>query len=335
MVRARSIDNALGRLLASAPVPIYALDERRRIVYCNVACGELLGIDPDELVGKRCEYRVTDSGTTSAEIAASLCPPPEVFAGVLVSVGVKLLHSSGQLVSRTVDYVPLGEDPLHCVGVLAMVYEADASRARRSHTSESAELHQRLMEVRRIWMSDRWVDELIGTSPAIQQVRDQIELASRGRTRVLVYGPSGSGREHVARLLHRRTSPDRLGQLVPLCCPLLDAELLQATITTLVRQADSLAQDLDAGEQVGRRPPTLLLLEVDQLVDKAQGELAGFLSLPGFELYSIATSERSLVTMAQEGAIVATGALSQHTHDPLASSLAATGRHPLALPVFC
>ncbi len=36
-------------------------------------------------------------------------------------------------------------------------------------------------------------------------------------------------------------------------------------------------------------------------MDEAQAELAGFLTLPGFELYSIATSEESLVALAQQG----------------------------------
>ncbi len=117
----------------------------------------------------------------------------------------------------------------------------------RGSTTEAAELHRCLLKLRRAVAGDPWVDELIGVSPAIQRVRAQIELASQGRTRVLVHGPSGSGREHVARLLHRRASPDSFGQLVPLCCPLLDAELLQTTITALVRQADSLPRGAETG----------------------------------------------------------------------------------------
>ena len=80
------------------------------------------------------------------------------------------------------------------------------------------------------------MDELVGVSPSIQRVRDQVALASRGKTRVLIQGPAGSGREHVARLLHRRAMPDLMESLIPLWCPLLDAELIQSTVTALVRQ---------------------------------------------------------------------------------------------------
>ena len=50
-----------------------------------------------------------------------------------------------------------------------------------------------------------------------------------------------------------------------------------------------------------RHVPTLLLLEVDQLSEEAQAELAGFLSLPNFELYCIATSRQALIELAMRG----------------------------------
>ena len=86
---------------------------------------------------------------------------------------------------------------------------------------------------------------------------------------------------HVCCIGARRRT--RYGQLVPLCCPLLDAELLQTTITALVRQCGfdvpgSRIADVRAAEHA----PTLLLLEVDQLIDEAQGELAGFLDAARF-----------------------------------------------------
>jgi DNA-binding NtrC family response regulator len=180
--------------------------------------------------------------------------------------------------------------------VLAFV--GDLTSADRSQ-AEAAELHSRLWRLRRNLAHDCEVDELIGESPAIQRVRSQVELASTGRLRVVIYGPNGSGREHVARLLHRRAMPEPFMPLVPLCCPLANAELLQNTITDLVRHADSMVEESEQGAVTGA--PTLLLLEVDQLSEEAQAELAGFLELPSFELYAIATSEVSLIELAREG----------------------------------
>jgi DNA-binding NtrC family response regulator len=146
------------------------------------------------------------------------------------------------------------------------------------------------------------LDELVGISPAIQRVRDQVSLAARGKTHVLIQGPTGSGREHVARLLHRRATPDASEPLVPLWCPLLDAELIQSTVTALMRQLGAPAADLAGSEQGATlQEPTLLLLDVDQLPPDAQAELAGFLTLPGLELYTIATSGDPLLALAEQG----------------------------------
>jgi DNA-binding NtrC family response regulator len=68
-----------------------------------------------------------------------------------------------------------------------------------------------------------------------------------------------------------------------------------------VRQAESIPRDSETDRQSRRHVPTLLLLEVDQLTDESQRELEGFLALPGFELYSIATSEESLIALAERG----------------------------------
>ncbi len=302
MARVRAVDNALGRLLASAPRPVYALDEQRTIIYCNTACGDLLGMVPEQLIGQRCDYCATRSGSGALEIAASLCPPPEVFTGRSLTADVALLHASGTLRDCRVAFQPLGGDAVHGVAVLAFVAERETGAPdQSSENSEAADLHYRLSMLCRAVLAKHPVDELIGISPAIQRVREQIEVASRGNVRVLIHGPSGSGREHVARLLHRCASPDTYGQLVPLCCPLLDAELLQATIAALVRGANPMSRETDAEFLEAGHAPTLLLLEVDQLVDEAQGELAGFLSLPDFELYSIATAESSLIALAREG----------------------------------
>ena len=303
MARVRSRESAVGRLLGAAPCAVYAVDDQRKIVYCNAACSELLGVEPQKLIGQRCDYRSADTESTLADVAASLCPSPDVFAGLAVHSDLELLHFTGSLLPRRVTFHPLGADALHCVGVLAFVGDVvpeSGSLSSGAH-SEAAELHRRLWALRRRLLADCQADELIGVSPAIQRVREQIGLASRGQMRVLVSGPSGSGREHVARLLHHRAAPAPIGQLVPLCCPLLDAELLQTTITSLVRQSH--ARNVDDGllEAEGERAPTLLLLEVDQLSEEAQAELAGFLALPGFEIYSIATSEGSLIKLARQG----------------------------------
>jgi len=46
--------------------------------------------------------------------------------------------------------------------------------------------------------------ELIGTSVAVSQLRQTIEKVSPTNSRIMILGPSGSGKELVARLIHRK-----------------------------------------------------------------------------------------------------------------------------------
>ncbi|MHB8971168.1 MAG: AAA-type ATPase lid domain-containing protein [Pirellulaceae bacterium] len=305
MARAHSKENALGKLLDASPLAVYVLDDQRQIIYCNTACGELLGLDGAQLIGQRCVYRVAPSGSTLADIAASLCPPPEVLSGQLVSTNVSALHASGALLTRSATFVPLGSDELADGGVVALVSLAEsAARAEwdPAAAAEASALHHQLARARRELLADWSLDELVGNSPAIHRVRDQVALAARSKTRVLVQGPPGSGREHVAKLLHRGAMPGAWEPLVPLWCPLLDAELIQSTITAFVREFNSLSAEVAReGRPDTPRVPTLLLLEVDQLPPDAQAELAGFLALPGFELHAIATAQEPLFPLAERG----------------------------------
>ncbi|QLF70412.1 sigma-54-dependent Fis family transcriptional regulator [Peteryoungia desertarenae] len=48
--------------------------------------------------------------------------------------------------------------------------------------------------------------ELIGTSVAVSQLRQTIEKVAPTNSRIMIFGPSGSGKELVARMIHKRSS---------------------------------------------------------------------------------------------------------------------------------
>jgi two-component system nitrogen regulation response regulator NtrX len=67
---------------------------------------------------------------------------------------------------------------------------------------ESARLKREIEELRLRAGSET---DLIGNSPAINQVRQAIDRVAPANSRVLISGPAGSGKEVVARLLHARS----------------------------------------------------------------------------------------------------------------------------------
>lgn len=296
MARSRAGERSVSQLLAGASRAIYVIDGQHQLAYCNAACGELLGVAPETLIGQRCAYHAPEEGSAEAAgIAASLCPPPEVWHGELASAVLTVRHGSGAWQPCRAEFVLLGSDELTGGGLLATLAPCVAPG---EDASESATLHAQLARLHQELWAHWPLEELIGVSPAIQRVRDQLALAARGAVRVLIQGATGSGREHAARLLYRRSLPAETEPLIPLWCPLLDAELIQSTITAVVRQWGLVSPPAGNERTTATRAPTLLLLEVDQLEREAQAELAGFLALPSFECYTIATTQESLIQLA-------------------------------------
>jgi DNA-binding NtrC family response regulator len=127
----------------------------------------------------------------------------------------------------------------------------------------------------------------------MHRVQAQTALAAASQASVLIVGPPGSGREHVARAIHYgRDGQSPAGEpLVPLDCSLLASELLQSTIAALVRTKTREAT----------APATLLLNQADQLPPDMQRELPGLLTAAAGRVRVIATSRQPLADLAARG----------------------------------
>jgi DNA-binding NtrC family response regulator len=295
MARERAIANQLAKLIGASNLPIYAVDDRRRIVFCNTACADWLGVTVEELIGQRCDYDSADSGDRLADLAAKLCPPPEAFLGQLPAGRMQIVSGSDNTPPRSAECISLpGADGEH-VGVLVVLRAAKDSPTadNRLVGAESAEqLHLRLQQLACELRMPYRLERLVGESLAIQLVRERVRIAIELPTNVQIVGPVGSGREHIGRTIHGGKRPNQAGPLMPLACPLLDGELLQATVVAFLHRAT--AADLT-------HPATLLLLNADQLNAEAQAELLAFFRVPTFALRTIATTRRPLVELAEEG----------------------------------
>ncbi len=70
---------------------------------------------------------------------------------------------------------------------------------------------------------------LIGTSPKITFLKEQIEMASQSNSRVLIMGESGSGKELVARVLHEK-SKRASKPFVEVNCAAIPQELIESEL---------------------------------------------------------------------------------------------------------
>lgn len=298
MGRVRSKANALSRLLDTITRPIYVVDRHRTLVYCNAACGDLIGIDASQLIGLQCDYRAP-AGNEIGQLVSCFSPPPAAFNGERLDQDLTFVHQAGQTIQLRGQFIPLGADRVTCAGVLVVLLPVDATNSKLNSITPNIELdasalHEQLVRFRRdILLGKDPLDELVGQSRALRRIRAQVRLGASGATNVVVLGVPGTGRERIARAIHYETAPHAAGPLAPVLCPVMDPELLQVAIRTFVRETTNFPS---------AAPQTMLLLEVDQLPRDAQIELIGFLDLPGFHLHTVATARQSLLELADQNA---------------------------------
>lgn len=111
---------------------------------------------------------------------------------------------------------------------LAKPVDPDLLRVVVARALERARLARELTLLR----AQAGVDEdmgLVGTSPAIASLRDLIRRVAPTRLPALVLGPSGTGKELVARAIHA-ASPRATRPLVPIHCGAVPAELLESEL---------------------------------------------------------------------------------------------------------
>jgi DNA-binding NtrC family response regulator len=114
--------------------------------------------------------------------------------------------------------------------------------------------------------------EIIGDSPAATAMRDAVARAATTPFAVLVEGDSGTGKELVARALHR-LSPRRDRRFVAVNCAALSDELIEAELFGHTRGAFTGAVAPRAGLFEDAHGGTLFLDEVAELSARAQAKL--------------------------------------------------------------
>ena len=119
---------------------------------------------------------------------------------------------------------------------------------------------------------DSGADEIIGASSALRALRQEIERAARAPFSVVIEGESGSGKELVARAIHRMGAR-RHRRLCAINCAAITDDLLEAELfghargafTGAVAERKGLFEEADGG--------TLVLDEVGELTPRAQAKL--------------------------------------------------------------
>ena len=106
--------------------------------------------------------------------------------------------------------------------------------------------------------------ELIGSSPAMEKLKQQIRRVARSQAPIFISGESGSGKELVARAIHQ-LGPRESGPFIPVNCGAIPAELMESEFFGHKKGSFTGAHQDKQGLFLAANGGTLLLDEVADL----------------------------------------------------------------------
>lgn len=330
MAKYRTSATALAKTFELSTSPIYIVSDQGELQFMNRACARWVEIDRDAAFNAKVIYTSQPLEEKIEDRLKGLAPPPNFFVddenlkdrSFWVSKGDAV--DSNQLEYRRATAHLLTEGDEESLSLLIICNVEVSNQPISTVQAESAAewLHHQLAEIRYQNRLAYSLDQLVGTSRFAKRLRRQATLATQSTCDILIYGPTGSGKEHLAKIIHSQSPLAIQNDLVPIQSAVIDTEVFemlkkplrrkiqQANLDFLKEQSSSAAKvssslsgDLPAGE-ISRpiRPmESWLLLQIDRLSPESQLVLKQILQDFQTNLRILATSEKRLIELANDG----------------------------------
>ncbi|MCA9133657.1 MAG: hypothetical protein KDA45_10900 [Planctomycetales bacterium] len=252
----------LSKTLDDLDRPLAIVDRRGGIVFANESLCGLAQAEGSELVGKQVSWQLAEDDSPFAALLTALAPPAGALQGKLTArqLTAPVVFGSthtGQLFLPLVDgegsvqatVVILGDWPQ----IRSQLPPAEALSLEHKLQQENA-----LVELRSRWQTLDGLQPLFGSSPAMRLAMTRVQLAVRQPCSLFVAGPRGVGKTDLIRALfaarlRQAGIPKIGGQLFPVACGVLDAELFEGML------------EVFAARQLPQTPPSARLLLLEQL----------------------------------------------------------------------
>jgi DNA-binding NtrC family response regulator len=238
-------------------------------MFFNHGCELLTGWKPEQVIGRACDFTSEPDETRVESLLGALCPPEEALLGTPTTKPVQLISPDRVAQTRMIHFLPLPieDGSIRVLGILLPVQ----APVRFSLQDESLQLHADLAavktQVRRSYDLQHWV----ATTSVMRRVSSQVAIAKGSTCPVFLTGDRGTGKHHVARLIHYQ-GVHRLRTFAPLDCAALPAEEVARVANRFF-----VAEEGDPKIPVVQ-PGTLFLQNVDRLPRDVQEFLATQLS---------------------------------------------------------
>lgn len=278
---------------------LIVVDADAKIIYINKNWANELGYEPEQVIGK---------------------PIREVIPFTKMDVTVKtqkpdigdFYYFKGR--TNVCNRLPIFKDG-KLVGAIAFSIFDDltlASSFTRRLEHMKSELDYYKDEIRKLRGASYTINNIIGKSVLINELKEQIFYAAKTNSTVLIQGETGTGKELVANSIHD-LSKRRLSNIVKINCSAIPTELFESE---MFGYEDGSFTGAKKGGKIGKfelaKMGTLFFDEIDQMPQLMQSKLlrviqekeierVGGNNLIPVDVRIIAATNNDLETLAEEG----------------------------------
>lgn len=244
-------EQSLKIILDSLNMGIFTVNRNGLITFFNRAAEKISGFNRMKLLGRECR---TIFGKKTKKDAGIL--KQAIRTGSPVN-GIKgtLLNAEDERIPVNVDYIPLQNDHGKIIGGLAALQDMTL-------------VHQ-LDQV----ISDKYTfHDMIGKDPEMQKIFDLVKVVARTESTVLIEGPTGTGKDLLAKIIHSE-SRRAVKPFIKVNCAAIPENLLESEIFGYAKGAFTGADRDKPGRFSEAHTGTIFLDEIGDLPLSLQGKL--------------------------------------------------------------
>jgi len=251
----------LNQIIDTMAEGLFTLDDQGTITSWNQAMEKISGFSALEAVGRRCDI------LKCSRCYGKQCPADIHKCGVMVHGRTEakecfVRHKDGYDVPVIKNARLAKDDQGRILGIVETITDlTELSLAQKTADDARRQLHQAYR-----------LGNIIGKSPAMQNVFDAVRAAADSRATVLIQGESGTGKELVAKAIHFNASKDQR-PLVTVNCSALSETLLESELFGHVKGAFTGAHKDHMGRFEQADTGTIFLDEIGELTPYMQVKL--------------------------------------------------------------
>lgn len=268
-------------VLQAAGDGIFGIDNEGNTTFMNPAAEATLGWSEQDLIGQNMHELIHHHYSSGDRYPHTECPIYRAFRhGVVERVDNEVFwHKSGQPVPVEYTSTPIYSDG-HVHGAVIVFRDISERLATQNALANAIQevdsLKQRLQHENEYLRQEVRAagnhTNLIGSSPAISKIIEQIDIVAPTNANVLITGESGTGKELVAQGIHD-ASPRKDEPLIRVNCAAIPKDLFESEFFGHIKGAFSGAVSDRIGRFALADGGTLFLDEVGEIPIDLQGKL--------------------------------------------------------------